>query len=44
MPSVLPVGGRLALFYDAPGGDSMSHMGRNIGLAWFDLPLKPPAE
>lgn len=44
MPSVLPVGDRLALFYDAPGGDSLSHMGRDIGLAWLDLPLKPPTE
>jgi hypothetical protein len=30
--------------YDAPGGDSMSHMGRDIGLAWIDLPLTPPSE
>jgi hypothetical protein len=44
MPSVVPVGERLALFYDAPGGDSMSHMGRDIGLAWLTLPLTPPTE
>jgi hypothetical protein len=44
MPSVVPVGNRLAMFYDAPGGRSMSHMGRDIGLAWLDLPLTPPAE
>jgi len=44
MPSVVPVGDRLALFYDAPGGNSMSHMGRDIGLAWLDLPLTPPTE
>ena len=44
MPSVVPVGDRLALFYDAPGGDSISHMGRDIGQAWFDLPLTPPTE
>ena len=43
MPSVTPVGDRLALFYDAPGGDSISHMARDIGLAWLDLPLTPPA-
>jgi hypothetical protein len=42
MPSVVPVGNRLALFYDAPGGDSNSHMGRDIGLAWLSLPLNPP--
>lgn len=42
LPSVMRVGERLALFYDAPGGDSSSHMGRNIGLAWLSLPLSPP--
>lgn len=25
-----------------PGGDSISHIRRNIGLAWLDLPLVPP--
>ena len=44
MPSVLKIGDRLAMFYDAPGGDSRSHMRRDIGLAWYDLPLTPPAE
>ncbi|MBI2432513.1 MAG: hypothetical protein HYV26_06550 [Candidatus Hydrogenedentes bacterium] len=42
MPSVIVVGERLALFYDAPGGESTSHMHRDIGLAWLDLPLSPP--
>jgi hypothetical protein len=42
MPSVIPVGDRLAVFYDAPGGDSISHMHRDIGLAWLPLPLSPP--
>lgn len=42
MPSVIRVGKRLAVFYDAPGGNSISHMGRNIGLAWIRLPLKLP--
>ncbi|MBU3665437.1 MAG: hypothetical protein FGM15_06115 [Chthoniobacterales bacterium] len=42
MPSVVPIEGRLALFYDAPGSDSISHMGRDIGLAWLELPLQPP--
>jgi predicted GH43/DUF377 family glycosyl hydrolase len=41
MPSVVRVGGRLAVFYDAPGGTSVSHMKRDIGLAWLDLPLVP---
>lgn len=42
MPSVIKVGNRLAMFYDAPGGDSVSHMGRDLGLAWLELPLVPP--
>lgn len=42
LPSVVPVGKRLALFYDAPGGDSTSHMRRHVGLAWLELPLSPP--
>lgn len=42
LPSVVRVGSRLALFYDAPGGDSVSHMKRDVGLAWLDLPLAPP--
>jgi hypothetical protein len=32
------------VFYDAPGGTSTSHMGRNLGLAWLDLPLNPPVK
>ncbi|MCY3018453.1 MAG: hypothetical protein NTW87_05405 [Planctomycetota bacterium] len=42
LPSVLKVGNRLAVLYDAPGGDSKSHMKRDIGLAWLNLPLVPP--
>ena len=42
LPSVIKVKDRLAILYDAPGGDSRSHMGRDIGLAWLDLPLVPP--
>jgi hypothetical protein len=33
---------RLAIFYDAPGDNSISHMGRSVGLAWLKLPLSPP--
>ena len=44
MPSVIKAGKRLALLYDAPGHDSISHMRRDIGLAWLDLPLTIPAE
>jgi len=41
LPSVVKVGNRLAVIYDAPGGDSKSHMKRDVGLAWLDLPLVP---
>ncbi|MHB1461155.1 MAG: glycoside hydrolase family protein [Armatimonadota bacterium] len=42
MPSVLVVKNRLALLYDAAPGRSKSHMRRNIGLAWLELPLTTP--
>lgn len=42
LPSVVKVGNRLAVLYDAPGGDSKSHMKRDVGLAWLELPLAPP--
>ena len=42
LPTVIKTGHRLALFYDAPGGQSTSHMRRHVGLAWLDLPLAPP--
>lgn len=42
LPSVVSYKNRLAVFYDAPGGDSVSHMRRSIGLAWLELPLLPP--
>jgi hypothetical protein len=42
LPSVVPVGQRLAIVYDAPGGTSVSHMDRDIGLAWLNLPLVLP--
>ncbi len=44
MPSVIRANDRLAVLYDAPGGDSVDHMGRDIGLAWLKLPLNPPAD
>jgi predicted GH43/DUF377 family glycosyl hydrolase len=43
MPSVVAVGSRLALLYDACEGESTSHMQRDIGLAWIELPLEPPS-
>lgn len=42
LPSVVKTGKRLALFYDAPGGAGTSHMRRDVGLAWLELPLVPP--
>ena len=44
LPSVVKLEKRLAVFYDAPGGDSVSHMRRDVGLAWLDLPLVAPAK
>ena len=44
LPSVVKVGRRLAVFYDAPGGTSVSHMNRDIGLAWLNLPLIIPGD
>ena len=43
MPSVIQVGERLALLYDACPGTEMSNWHRDIGLAWLNLPLVPPA-
>lgn len=40
MPTVMQVGNKLALLYDGVEGDGTSHMRRNIGLAWMDLPLQ----
>lgn len=40
MPTVIRVGNKLAMLYDAAEGNSTSHMKRNIGLAWMQLPLK----
>jgi predicted GH43/DUF377 family glycosyl hydrolase len=41
-PSVQRIGDRLAVYYDGAAGTSTSHMGRDIGLAWLDLPLRAP--
>jgi len=42
LPAVVKAGKRLAIVYDAPGGESMDHMNRDVGLAWLGLPLVPP--
>lgn len=44
LPSVVRFGNKLAIFYDAPGGNSISHMRRSIGFAWLNLPLVPPSK
>jgi predicted GH43/DUF377 family glycosyl hydrolase len=49
LPSVIKVGRRLAIFYDGnilPGlpAGSESHMQRDVGLAWLDLPLNLPVK
>lgn len=40
MPSVIQMGNKLALLYDAVKGSSTSHMGRDLGLAWIPLPIR----
>ena len=42
LPSVVKCGKRLAVLYDAPGDSSVSHMRRDVGLAWLELPLRTP--
>ncbi len=47
VPSVVKVGRKLALFYDGNGEAKLpqgvaSHMRRDVGLAWLDLPLRAP--
>jgi predicted GH43/DUF377 family glycosyl hydrolase len=42
LPSVVKYKNRLAVLYDAPGDNSVSHMRRSIGLAFMNLPLNPP--
>ena len=49
LPSVVRYGDRLALFYDGNAEAKMprgvkSHMDRDVGLAWLQLPLVPPTE
>ncbi len=48
LPSVVKVGKRLAIFYDGNASEKMpagvkSHMNRDVGLAWLELPLSPPS-
>jgi predicted GH43/DUF377 family glycosyl hydrolase len=48
LPSVVQVGKRLAILYDGNDAKDLpagvkSHMNRDVGLAWLDLPLVAPA-
>lgn len=47
LPSVVKIGERLAIFYDGNNAPEIpkgydSHMRRDIGLAWLELPLQAP--
>ncbi len=42
LPSVVRIGDRLAVYYDGLAGTGTSHVGRDVGLAWLDLPLQRP--
>jgi len=46
LPAVLPMGDRLAIYYDGlaagRGEDPFSHLGRDVALAWLDLPIRLP--
>jgi predicted GH43/DUF377 family glycosyl hydrolase len=42
LPSVVPIAGRLAVYYDGLVEDSIAHGHRDVGVAWLDLPLTPP--
>jgi predicted GH43/DUF377 family glycosyl hydrolase len=44
LPSVLQVGDKLAVLYDGLKEEGVSHMHRDVGLAWLDLPLSIPDE
>ncbi len=43
LPSVVKYGDRLAIFYDGQATGEMSHMRRDVGVAFLKLPLKAPA-
>jgi predicted GH43/DUF377 family glycosyl hydrolase len=47
LPSVVQQGKRLAIFYDGQDASPIppgvqSHMNRDVGMAWLELPLVPP--
>jgi len=39
LPSVLEIDGRLAVYYDGCVDDTIGHGGRDIGVAWLELPI-----
>ena len=42
LPSVLPIGNRLAIYYDGRAQNDTDHVGRDVGLSWLELPLRIP--
>ena len=44
LPSVLRIADRLAVYFDGSSADTIGHGGRDIGVAWLDLPLTAPSE
>ena len=42
LPSVVKAGNRLAIFYDGLEGKKISHVGRDVGVAFLPLPLPAP--
>jgi hypothetical protein len=42
LPAIVAVGNRLALYYDGVRDGSHAQTGRDIGLSWLPLPLRPP--
>lgn len=42
LPTVQPVGNRLAIYYEGAAGTSTDHIHRDVGLAWLALPLRIP--
>jgi predicted GH43/DUF377 family glycosyl hydrolase len=40
LPSVVRVGDRLAVYFDGSNEHTIGHGGRDIGVAWLDLPIR----
>lgn len=42
LPSVVPIGGRLAVYFDGCDLPENGHGNRDVGVAWLELPLQVP--